>query len=158
MIARPAGPRGYPLLGVLPQLRSDPLRTFLDAADRYGDIVHLQAGPYNGYLLLDPTHIKHVLQDNARNYHKSPLYERLKDGIGNGLLTSEDSFWLRQRRLAQPAFSRQRLAAVADAMVDCAVQTVARWAQAPASSQPIDLVTEMMSVTQAIIVRTMFST
>ena len=60
-------------------------------------------------LLSDPADIKHVLHDNARNYHKSPLYERLRDGIGNGLLTSEDSFWLRQRRLVQPAFHRQRL-------------------------------------------------
>ena len=105
----PPGPRGYPILGVLPQLRSDPIRTFLDAADRYGDLVHLKAGPYHGFLLSDPAHIKHVLQDNARNYHKSPLYDRLRDGLGNGLLTSEDSFWLRQRRLAQPAFHRQRL-------------------------------------------------
>jgi cytochrome P450 len=158
MMTRPAGPRGYPLLGVLPQLRSDPLRTFLDAADRYGDIVHMKAGPYHGYLLLDPEYIKHVLQDNARNYHKSPLYERLKDGVGNGLLTSEDSFWLRQRRLAQPAFHRQRLAAMADAMVDCAMQMLDRWDRAPSTAGQIDLVAEMMSVTQAIIVRTMFST
>lgn len=75
---RPPGPRGYPVLGVLPQLRSDPIRTFLDAADRYGDVVHMKAGPYHGYLLSDPADIRHVLQDNARNYHKSPLYERLK--------------------------------------------------------------------------------
>ena len=112
----PAGPRGYPILGVLPQLRSDPLRTFLDAADRYGDIVHLKAGPYHGFLVSDPADIRHVLQDNARNYHKSPLYDRLREGIGDGLLTSEDSFWLRQRRLAQPAFHRQRVMTMADAM------------------------------------------
>jgi hypothetical protein len=47
----PLGPRGYPILGVLPRLRSDPIRTFLDAADRYGDIVHLKAGPYHGFLV-----------------------------------------------------------------------------------------------------------
>src|ERR1044071_7832583 len=117
--AYPPGPRGYPILGVLPQLRSDPIRTFLDAADRYGDVVHLKAGPYHGFLVCDPADIKHVLQDNARNYHKSPLYDRLRDTLGNGLLTSEDSFWLRQRRLAQPAFHRQRVAAMSDVMVSC---------------------------------------
>lgn len=142
---------------MLPQLRSNPIRTFLDAADRYGDIVHLKAGPYHGYLLSDPAAVKHVLQDNARNYHKSPLYDRLRDSLGEGLLTSEDAFWLRQRRLAQPAFHRQRVAAMADTMVACTEQTLERWERAASTGETIDVVTEMMSLTQAIIVRTMFS-
>jgi cytochrome P450 len=154
----PPGPRGYPILGVLPHLRSDPIRTFLDAAERYGDFVHLKAGPYHGFLLSDPADIKHVLQDNARNYHKSPLYERLRDSLGNGLLTSEDSFWLRQRRLAQPAFHRQRLMTMADAMVACTEQVLERWDRTAALGATIDVVAEMMALTQAIIVRTMFST
>jgi cytochrome P450 len=134
------------------------MATFLDAADRYGDMVHLKAGPYHGFLLSDPADIKHVLQDNARNYHKSPLYERLRDSLGNGLLTSEDSFWLRQRRLAQPAFHRQRLTTMADAMVSCTEQRLERWEHVVSSGETIDLVAEMMALTQAIIVRTMFST
>jgi len=154
----PPGPRGYPILGVLPHLRSNPIRTFLEAADRYGDLVHLKAGPYHGFLASDPAHIKHVLQDNARNYHKSPLYERLKDGVGNGLLTSEDSFWLRQRRLAQPAFHRQRLIAMADAMVACTEEKLEQWDRTASLGAAIDVVGEMMALTQAIIVRTMFST
>jgi cytochrome P450 len=154
----PPGPRGYPVLGVLPHLRSNPIRTFLDAADRYGDLVHLKAGPYHGFLASDPADIKHVLQDNARNYHKSPLYERLRDGIGNGLLTSEDSFWLRQRRLAQPAFHRQRVMAMAEAMIACTEQMLERWDGTASLGAPIDVVAEMMALTQAIIVRTMFST
>jgi cytochrome P450 len=156
--AYPPGPRGYPILGVLPQLRSDPLGTFLDAANRYGDIVHLKAGPYSGFLLSDPADIKHVLQDNARNYHKSPLYARLRDSLGNGLLTSEDAVWLRQRRLAQPAFHRQRLIMMADAMVSCTQQMLERWEHTASAGETIDLVAEMMALTQGIIVRTMFST
>jgi cytochrome P450 len=143
---------------VLPQLRSDPIRTFRDAADRYGDLVHLKAGPHHGFLLTDPADIKHVLQDNARNYHKSPLFERLRDVVGNGLLTSEDSFWLRQRRLAQPAFHRQRLITMADAMVACTEQMLDRWDHVATRGDTVDLVAEMMALTQAIIVRTMFST
>jgi cytochrome P450 len=154
----PPGPGGYPILGVLPHLRSDPIRTFLDAAERYGDLVHLKAGPYHGFLVSNPADIKHVLQDNARNYHKSPLYERLRDGIGNGLLTSEDSFWLRQRRLAQPAFHRQRLMSMADAMVTCTEQMLEQWDRTASLGATIDVVAEMMALTQAIIVRTMFST
>jgi cytochrome P450 len=154
----PPGPRGYPVLGVLPHLRSDPIRTFLDAANRYGEFVHLKAGPYHGFLASDPADIKHVLQDNARNYHKSPLYDRLRDSLGNGLLTSEDSFWLHQRRLAQPAFHRQRLQAMADVMVACTSQMLERWDQSTSPADPRDVGAEMMALTQSIIVRTMFST
>ena len=64
------GPRGLPVVGILSQLRSDPLRLFLDAADRFGDVVHVKAGRYQGFLLSAPGDIKHVLQDNARNYHR----------------------------------------------------------------------------------------
>jgi cytochrome P450 len=143
---------------MLPQLRSDPLRTFRDAADQYGEIVYLKAGPYDGYLVSSPADIKHVLQDNARNYHKSPLYDRLRDNLGDGLLTSEDSVWLRQRRLAQPAFHRQRLMAMADVMVTCAQECLQHWERAVSAGETIDLVAEMMGMTQNIIVRTMFST
>jgi cytochrome P450 len=154
----PPGPRGYPLLGMLPQLRADPVRTFLDAADRYGDVVHIKAGKYHGYLVCAPADIKHVLQDNYRNYHKSPLYDRLKHGIGDGLLTSEDAVWLRQRRLAQPAFHRERLAAMCDVMADCTEQLLAQWEAVAARGETLELVSEMMHLTQRIIVRTMFST
>ncbi len=157
-VSRPPGPRGYPIVGVLPHLRSDPIRTFLDAADRYGDVVHMKAGPYHGFLVSDPADIRHVLQDNAHNYHKSPLYDRLRDDLGDGLLTSEDTFWLRQRRLAQPAFHRQRLMTMADAMVACTERTLERWERIASAGETIDLVAEMMGLTQAIIVRTMFST
>jgi len=132
---------------VLPQLRSDPIRTFLDAADRYGDVVHLKAGPYHGFLLSDPADIKHVLQDNTRNYHRSPLYDRVRDGLG-----------LPQRRLAQPAFHHQRLITMADAMADCTEQMLERWEHTASAGETIDVVAEMMALTQAIIVRTMFST
>jgi cytochrome P450 len=106
----------------------------------------------------DPAFIKHVLLDNARNYHKSPLFERLREVVGNGLLTSEDALWLRQRRLAQPAFHRQRVMAMADVMVSCTEQMLERWDRAASPGAPIDVVAEMMALTQAIIVRTMFST
>ena len=143
---------------MLPHVRADPIGTFLDAANRYGDIVHMRIGPYQGFLVSDPAGIRHVLQDNATNYYKSPLYDRLRDNLGNGLLTSEGAFWLRQRRLAQPAFHRQRLAAMADTMVACTELMLERWDDLASRGEPIDLVTEMMAVTQSIIVRTMFST
>jgi cytochrome P450 len=62
---------------------------------------------------------------NARNYRKSPLYNKLRTVLGNGLLTSEGGFWLRQRRIVQPAFHRQRIAALAGVMTEAARDTAA---------------------------------
>src|SRR5262245_29106349 len=151
---RPPGPRGVPLLGLLPALRRDPIGVFMDAAQRFGDVVHLKIGPENGLLLTRPEHIRHVLQDNARNYHKSPLYDRLKVSLGEGLLTSEDAYWLRQRRMAQPAFHRERIAGLAAVMAHAAREVAARWETA-AGGEPLDLGEAMMGLTQTIVLRTL---
>ena len=99
---------------MLPAVRRDPIGVFMQAALQFGDVVYFKIGPRRGYLITNPRDVRHVLQDNARNYHKSPLYDKLRMFLGNGLLTSEDDFWLRQRRIAQPAFHRQRMAALAE--------------------------------------------
>jgi len=58
-----------------------------------------------------PTHIRHVLHDNHRNYDKQNVdYAMLRRLLGNGLLTSDGAFWRRQRRLIAPMFHRQRVA------------------------------------------------
>src|SRR6187549_3605810 len=124
---RPPGPRGVPILGMLPAIRRNPTCVFLRAARRYGDVAYFKIGPRRGFLISNPADIRHVLQDNARNYHKSPLYEKLRMSLGNGLLTSEDEFWLRQRRIAQPAFHRQRVAALASVMADAAQDAANQW-------------------------------
>ena len=123
---RPPGPRGLPILGMLPAVRRNPTAVFMSAARRFGDVVYFKIGPRRGYLITNPADVRHVLQDNARNYHKSPLYDKLRMSLGNGLLTSEDEFWLRQRRIAQPAFHRQRIAALAGVMADAARDAAAR--------------------------------
>jgi cytochrome P450 len=69
----------------------------------------LKIGQHRAFLITNPRDIRHVLHDNAPKSHKSPLYDGARRALGNGLLTSEDGFWLRQRRIAQPAFHRERL-------------------------------------------------
>jgi cytochrome P450 len=140
---------------MMPALRRDPIGVFADAARRFGDVAYFQIGPRRGYLATHPDDIRHVLQDNARNYHKSPLYERLKVTLGNGLLTSEDAHWLRQRRMAQPAFHRQRIAALADAMVAAAAEIVHEWDAPAAAGRSIDVVDDMMRITRAVVLRTL---
>jgi cytochrome P450 len=149
----PLGPRGVPVLGMLPAVRRDPTGVFMRAARRFGDVVYFKIGPRRGYLITNPADIRHVLQDNARNYHKSPLYQKLKISLGNGLLTSEDDFWFRQRRIAQPAFHRQRVAGLAGVMAQAAQETAAEWEVAAANRQPVDVAEEMMRLTRTVVLR-----
>ena len=151
--ARPPGPGGVPILGMLPAIRRDPIGVFMNAALRFGDVVYFKIGPRRGYLVTNPEDVRHVLQDNARNYHKSPLYEKLRTFLGDGLLTSEDDLWLRQRRIAQPAFHRQRLAALAGVMADAARDAADDWRRVASSGQPVDVDEEMMRLTRTVVLR-----
>lgn len=152
------GPRGYPLVGVLPEMWRAPLRLLMTAALGYGDVVRLRMGPRVAYLLTHPDHIKHVLQENYRNYPKSVMYRKLYPLVGRGLLTSEGDFWRRQRRLIQPGFQRERLAAFVPVMTDTTEAMLARWKAYADSGQPLDVAAEMMRLALAIVGRTLFST
>ncbi len=143
---------------MLPAVKRDPTGVFLDAARRFGEVVYFKIGPRRGFLLTNPRDIRHVLQDNARNYHKSPLYEKLRLSIGNGLLTSEDEFWLRQRRIAQPAFHRQRIAELAGGMAEAARETAHHWQSLAADGRPVDVEEEMMRLTRTVVLRTLLGT
>lgn len=151
----PPGPGGVPFLGMLPAMRRDPLRVFMDAAVRFGDVAFLKIGSRRGYLITNPHDVRHVLQDNARNYQKSPLYAKLRTSLGDGLLTSEGAFWLRQRRIAQPAFHRQRIAALAGVMADAAADTAERWDSLAAHGRPVEIGDEMMRLTRDVVLRSL---
>ena len=125
----------------------------MNAARRFGDVVYFRIGPRRGYLITNPSDVRHVLQDNARNYHKSPIYEKLRMSLGNGLLTSEDEFWLRQRRIAQPAFHRQRIAELACVMAEAARDAAARWEMLASVGRPVDVDEEMMRLTRTVVLR-----
>src|SRR5262252_4022073 len=89
--------------------RPDPIDYLLASFRTFGDVVCTRALPFRSLFLVHPEHIKHVLQENARNYVKGIVIAKLKVLIGEGLFTSEGDFWRRQRRLAQPAFHRDQL-------------------------------------------------
>jgi cytochrome P450 len=147
---------GVPLLGVLPQVWRNPLDFFLRTALDYGGVVRMQMGPAPMYLVTHPDAVKHVLQDNNKNYIKG--YDQAKALFGEGLLTSEGDKWLRQRRLMSPAFSRSTLISLLPMMADATKQKIEEWHARSDPQQPVDIAAEMMLLTQTIILNTMFST
>lgn len=137
-----------------PELWQNPLQVLVDAANQYGDIVCLDPNDHRIYLVTHPDFVKHVLQDNYRNYRRDA--DSFKLLAGNGLIVSEGDFWLRQRRLMQPAFHRQQIAALASTMTEVTAVTLERWRTVAEQGEPLDILAEMMNLTLTIIVKTMF--
>jgi cytochrome P450 len=149
---RPAGPKGKPVVGHLPEFRRDPVRFLTGLAREYGDIVLFRLGPQELYLFNHPDLIRDVLVTHNRNFTKSRGLELAKQFLGESLLTSEGEFHRRQRRLAQPAFHRDRINGYALVMVDYAARTRDRWQD----GQTVDIGQEMMQLTLSVVAKTLF--
>ena len=130
----------------------NPLGPMLAMHREYGDIVHYKVGSQHLYLVNDPDLIRDVLVTNQKNFTKSRGLERARRLLGNGLLTSEGEFHLRQRRLAQPAFHRGRIASYATTMTAYADRTRSSWKD----GSTVDMHIEMMRLTLAIVAKTLF--
>lgn len=150
------GPKGLPFFGNLfPALR-DPIGLFLEARATFGDVVRFKFGPFDYYLVNDPEVVRHVLVENAEAYTKSRNYVGLRIVLGDGLLLSEGDHWRRQRKLAQPAFHRGKLAGFADQMSRATRDLLDRW-KAEDTREPFDIHREMMRLTFRIVGLTLFS-
>ncbi|HQU16157.1 MAG: cytochrome P450 [Gammaproteobacteria bacterium] len=152
------GPRGWPLLGVLPQLRRDPLAFLTQAAARHGDVVKLRLGPRRALLVTGPELIHRVLHNSEGRYGKAAFYDKLVPVIGHGLVTSDGPFWRRQRRLVQPAFQRGRLAELCALVCAVAGERVAAWADIARRGAALSMHRETMALTLEMAVRAFFGT
>ena len=148
------GPKGNLILGVMPEFNRDTL-AFIEQARDYGDVVRMRFFYLTVHFLYNPAHIEYVLSTNAKNFIKSrslrtPFFRRL---VGNGLLTSEGEEWKRQRRLAQPAFHRQRISSYGDVMVEYADRMISGWR----NDEVRDIHRDMMRLTLEVVVKTLFN-
>src|SRR6202034_921237 len=151
----PPGPRGWPLLGMALQVLHDPLGTLQRIAREYGDIVTIPIVSESRILLNHPDYIEQVTVIQQSKFHKSTLTKDVTERLlGQGLLISEGDFWRRQRRLAQPAFHRTRIAEYGTTMVEGANMHLRRWYD----GEVCDIAQEMMGMTLDIAVRTLFGT
>jgi len=149
---------GRKLLPFLPAIRHNAPIFLHETAARLGDLVNLSIPTRQVVFINHPDGIKHVLQDNNKNYTKKTIqFSSLRKITGNGLLTSDGSFWFRQRRLEQPIFARSRLQALDQVIVPATQKLLKRWEQNAVKSQPIDVDSEMMQLTLEIVGKALFS-
>jgi cytochrome P450 len=145
------GPRGHWLLGALPRLRTDMLGFFEQCFREHGDAAYFRVANRRSMLLSHPDAIEQVLVTENRRFIKNYALIFLRPLLGNGLLLNEGPAWLRQRRLIQPAFSKQRIEGYAPAMAECTAQMLAGWDD----GEVRDVVAAMLQLTMTIAGRTL---
>ncbi len=152
-ITRPPGPEPHFLIGNFPLGRPDPLAVFTGWAREFGDIFYYRAGWIHVYFLNSPELIESVLVTNQQNFRKDRVIQNSRWFLGQGLLTSEGSEWLWQRRLCQPAFHRERLALYARIINGCAEEMLDSWKD----GESRDVHQEMMQLTLRVVAKVLFS-
>jgi len=150
----PPGPKGEPFIGNARAFVLEPLEYLKRCAQEYGDIMQIRLGTTAIYMLSHPDHIEHVLVTHNNKYKKSRFTQRRKSLFGNGLIFSEGDFWLRQRRLMQPAFHQKRVASYGTAMVQLSQQMGERWRD----DETLNMHEEMMQLSLKIVLKTLFDT
>ncbi|QRR00490.1 cytochrome P450 [Dyadobacter sandarakinus] len=132
----------------------DPLRFLKEGFDACGDTYRLRL--FREFVITrDPAFFRHILQQNHRNYKKGSSSKMLRPVLGNGLVTSDGDFWLRQRRLVQPAFHRERLQDLFVMMGEIADRFLDEMEQ-HRGGPAIDMDARMMAVTSDIALKTLF--
>jgi cytochrome P450 len=148
----PAGPSSIIPFRFLRVMQRDPIPFFTRLARDYGDAVQFKVGRQVIILLNHPDLIRELLVAQHRSFHKSRVLQRSKIILGEGLLTSEEEPHRRQRRLAQPAFHRDRIARYGEIMAERAAAMRDRWRD----GETFDLHHEMMRLTLSIVAKTLF--
>jgi cytochrome P450 len=147
-----------PLIGMLPHFLGDhPLHVLYEAMMREGGLIQLNLGVTSAYLVSSPEAFQHILRDNHHNYPKPRMfYGALKKLIGNGLVTSEGDFWLRQRRMIQPYMHRKYLSGLTDIMVAGIDEALDSWEGYVERGEELDFGKQMSRVTINVVTKSMF--
>lgn len=131
-----------------------PIRLFEYMAKNIGPICHYKLFNIHVVFLNDPEYIRELLVNQGGSFVRERTIRRLKILLGEGLLTSDDPTHKRTRRIAAPAFHRQRINAYAEEMVATASRTRATWHD----GEEIDIAATMMHLSLEIVARTLFAT
>lgn len=150
----PSGPRAAYPGAHLRAMQYDPLTFFARLAAKFGDASSFKVGPQRIYFFNHPDLIRDVLVTRNASMMKGLALQRTKVVLGEGLLTSEGDLHKRQRRLAQPAFHRDRIQRYGETMVAEGTAARERWRD----GEVLDVGHEMMRLTLAVVAGTLFGT
>jgi cytochrome P450 len=142
---------------MMPEMVSDMLGLFTTTARAYGGIAQFKLLNKSYLLVTDPDYVKYILQDNYKNYIRGRSVETGRVLLGDGLPLIDGDFWLRERRMLQPAFHRERLGKLVGTVTTVIDTFLQGWTGKAGQSQTLDLDEEMMRLTLTVIIKSMFS-
>ncbi|MEU9688536.1 cytochrome P450 [Amycolatopsis japonica] len=151
-VVAPPGPPRRATFGLLKKLFTDRLALMSDSAQVHGDVVRIAIGPKTMYLVNHPDLAKHVLADNAANYHKGIGLQEARRALGDGLLTSDGDVWKKQRRTIQPVFQPKRIARQASVVANEVEGLVKRLRD---TEGPVEILHEMTGLTLGVLGKTL---
>ncbi len=132
----------------------NPIALFEHLAETYGRMAHYRLGLSHIVFVNQLDFIQEILINQPQNFIKERTQRRMKILLGEGLITSDGEIHRRQRRIAAPAFHRQRIQAYGAIMVDRAAHLRGQWQP----HQPIDIASQMMQLALQVVARTLFNT
>lgn len=135
-------------------VRRNPIPYHKNYFDSFGDSFSIKIGSSKHIILSRDNEVaQYILQKNQRNYHKSKFQSvYLSKYLGKGLLTVDGEFWLRQRRLIQPAFHKQKM----NQLVDNMRLTIISELDGLAVDKEIDLFPVMSEVAFNVVAKSLF--
>jgi cytochrome P450 len=148
----PPGPRNWIPGKHLRALQYQPLPFLSRLQHQFGDASRFKVGPQPVFFFAHPDQVRDVLVVRNASFIKGLALQRTKVVLGEGLLTSEGELHKRQRRLAQPAFHRERIQHYGEVMVEKTLRARDRWRD----GQELDVAHEMMRLTLAVVTQTLF--
>lgn len=130
----------------------NPIRLFEHLQATFGRVSYYRIGPSQIVVMNDPELIREVLIAQPQNFIKERTQRRMKILLGEGLITSDGEVHRRQRRIAAPAFHRQRIQNYASVMVERAAALRDSWRP----GVELDASAQMMRLALQIVARTLF--
>lgn len=151
----PGLPRALPWYSLKPWVKlGEPIRLFEYLHKRFGNIAHYSLFNTHIVFVNDPEYIREILINQSGSFIKERTLKRMKILLGEGLITSDDPIHMRQRRIAAPAFHRQRIQAYGERIAASAAAQRDRWQP----GETIDIASAMMDLSLEIVARTLFDT
>jgi cytochrome P450 len=151
----PGLPHALPFYAFKPWVKlGSPILLFEHLHKTYGNVAHYRFMGTPIIFVNHPEYIHEILVTQATAFVKERTVQRMKILLGDGLITSDEPFHMRQRRIAAPAFHRQRIAAYTTQIVDSAAAAADRIV----AGQPFDIAAASMELSLEIVARTLFDT
>lgn len=134
------------------QFRRDPTG-FLQKLSKLGDVTSFKMGGQLAFFLNHPDFARDLLITSNAKFIKGRALQRAKRLLGEGLLTSQGEMHLRQRRMIQPTFHREKIKSYAESMTYYTAKMRDEWKD----GEVRDIDKEMMRLTLQIVGKTLFS-